>query len=266
MILKDFFFRSRRIHFKLVGEGYPILLLHGYQADSRIWEYFTPFMEGNYQLIIPDIPGHGNSPYIQAVNTMEHLAELINRLILFLGIPYLSLAGHSMGGYIALAMAEKNISSFDHVFLINSHPFADSMTRALARSREADLIEQGRKHQILISFVRNNFYEGNHAILNDAIKFATKVAIEQPEKGMLADLTGMMARKDRLSVIEKNINKFHIITGENDDKIPPQLFYKMKDKGMNLHLLEECGHLSILEHPEKVAEIIKRVCREKDRI
>jgi pimeloyl-ACP methyl ester carboxylesterase len=97
MTPKFLFFRSSRIQYHVVGEGEPLLLVHGYQADSRIWEKMVPLLKEHFMLIIPDLPGHGQSPLIQATNDMDFLADVLYSIILSGGHSGISIAGHSMG-------------------------------------------------------------------------------------------------------------------------------------------------------------------------
>ncbi len=256
MISKNLLYHSKIISYYLVGEGEPLFLLHGYQADSRIWNKLVPLLKEKFMLIIPDFPGHGKSDLVQSANTMEFLAEVVFKLFLSLGLKGASFAGHSMGGYVALAFAEKYPEHVEALYLINSHPFKDSMTRILARTRETELIENGKKHILLISFVSSNFYEGNLENLEDVIKQATQISLEQPEQGMIADLAGMMVRPDRMVAVLGKRYPVKIITGAHDNKIPFPLIDKMQNKGLDVHLIDDCGHLSILEKPDELSRIL----------
>lgn len=254
MEAKNFFYRSRRISYKMGGNGPTLLLIHGYQADSRVWDMMVPLLESRFQLIIPDLPGHGNSSLAGAVNTMDMMAECLYRLILSLGLNEIYVAGHSMGGYVALALLEKYPNLIDKLILINSHAFADSITRALARNREATLIEQGKQHQLLLLFVQNNFYELTKENNPELIRLATRMALDQPQKGMLADLAGMMARPDRFYLCEKYASRICFIYGEKDTRLPEHYILKMKECKIKVHPVENCAHLSILEKPDMVSQ------------
>lgn len=254
------FYRSNRIFYSTAGKGEPIILIHGYQADSQVWSRLTPLLTEDYYVITPDLPGHGKTPLIQAVNSIDFLADIVHKIVLAQGLKSFSLVGHSMGGYVALAYADKYFASVENLFLINSHPFADTMTRVLARNRESDLIEQGKKRFLLRNFVKNNFHSNNHEKLKETIAWATELALEQPENGMLADLAGMMARTDRSGVFEKIRNQSQLLTGDNDDKNPAQLLSNLNSKKVKVEIIPESGHLAILENPEYIAGYIKTIC------
>jgi pimeloyl-ACP methyl ester carboxylesterase len=256
MEVKHLYYRGSNVHYKIEGKGKPIMLIHGYQADSRIWESIVQLIKNDYQVIIPDLPGHGNSPLIQYINNMEFLADILNRICLAQGIDFLSIAGHSMGGYVALAYASKYITSIDKLLLINSHPFADTMTHVLARDRETDLLIQGKKHLLIMPNLKNQFYEPENSATREKVTTAVKLALEQPVEGMIADLAGMMVRHDTSHVFQKSRFEISVIAGKNDPKFPIDKINLLPKEKFNLITLENCGHISVLEKPIEIAEII----------
>jgi pimeloyl-ACP methyl ester carboxylesterase len=252
------FYRNNRIKYYKAGAGDPLLLVHGYQADSRMWKELVSLLEDRYMLIIPDLPGHGGSPLIQVNNTMDFLAEILFSITMSTGAKAVSIAGHSMGGYVALAFADKYPGLTEKLILINSHPFEDSITRTLARNREADLILKGRKEILLSNFVRNNFSGANRYTHTKEIDLATKMALEQPESGMLADLTGMMTRTEKASLALSSRFNVEFILGTDDTRIPLKEIENIDKDKVKMHWLNNCGHMCPLEKPREVAAIIKR--------
>jgi pimeloyl-ACP methyl ester carboxylesterase len=250
------FYRSKRVKYSIVGEGEPLVLIHGYQADSRVWQKMIPLLQEKYFLIIPDLPGHGQSPIIQTTNTMEFLAEIVYNICLSLGFKGVSLAGHSMGGYVALAFADKYKGMTDRLVLINAYPFEDSITKILARNREAELIMQGKKELLLRNFVKYNFSATNNNKSKEVIELATEIALSQPENGMLADLSGMMVRVNKTKLLNNFRGNVDFILGADDEKLAVKNSTKLSLDKASTHYIENCGHMSILEKPEEVAAII----------
>lgn len=256
---KILLYKSNMIHYKIIGNGEPLILLHGYLADSRIWWKMIPLLKDKFQLIVPDLPGHGKSRNSGIVNSMDFLAEIVYMLCLTLGFKTLKIAGHSMGGYVALAFAEKHAEMIESLYLINSHPAADNMTKTLSRDREAEIIESGKKHFLLASFTTKNLYSGNRQYLNEIVREMVQISLEQPDSGILADLAGMMARPDRSNVISHTRFPVCIIIGENDEITPPSVYDNVRGKNLVIHRIKNCGHLCILENPEETARIIDHV-------
>lgn len=85
-----------------------VLLVHGFGADSSNWVRFANALEGEFRFIIPDLPGHGDTTATTDMNYNIALqAERLHRLMSELGIPRYHVAGNSMGGAIAIRMAEQ---------------------------------------------------------------------------------------------------------------------------------------------------------------
>jgi pimeloyl-ACP methyl ester carboxylesterase len=253
MEIKHLYFRGSNVRYKIVGKGKPLMLLHGYQADSRIWNPLVDLLKDEFLVIIPDLPGHGNSPLIQYINNMEFLADMVNRICLSLGIDYFSLAGHSMGGYVALAYAQKYPMAIEKLFLINSHPFADTVTQVLSRDRETDLLIQGKKHLLIMPNIKNMFFNPEDALVRSNVDIAVKIALEQPVEGMIADLAGMMVRHDTSLVFKKPRFEIHIIAGKNDSKFPFDKVELLPNEKFRFTNLDDCGHFSVLEKPYEIA-------------
>lgn len=202
------------------------------------------------------MPGHGKSPLIETINTMDFLAEIVYKICLSLGLKGISVAGHSMGGYVALSMAEKNPVYIDNLILINSHPFADSITKSLARNREAEIITEGKKYMLLRNFLKSVFSQPGIVNAKEKMELATHIALTQPDEGMLADLAGMMARKNLTEILRKTRYPILFVTGKNDEELDRTTLFCESRKNI-LHIqLENCGHLSVLERPEMVAGIL----------
>src|SRR5690606_26707198 len=89
------------------GKGSPLVLLHGYPLDHHIWDAVTPLLENEFDLILPDLRGFGQSTTVETPYTLDDFAADIAGLLDQLGIPKAALAGHSMGGYVALAFVNR---------------------------------------------------------------------------------------------------------------------------------------------------------------
>ena len=124
------------IHYKLVGKGTPVLLLHGFGEDSSIWNEQIKALENNCLLIVPDLPGTGASEWNNvnskgsmanpSLFTIDQLSESVYAILQNEHISQCYLLGHSMGGYITLAYAKKYSTTLKGFGLIHSTAFADS--------------------------------------------------------------------------------------------------------------------------------------------
>ena len=90
------------------GKGNPIVLLHGFLENSKMWMDLVPEISKKNRVICIDLLGHGKTPCLGYVHTMELMAEAVESILNHLKIKDSIIIGHSMGGYVALAFAEKN--------------------------------------------------------------------------------------------------------------------------------------------------------------
>ena len=143
---------STPVHVADSGKGERcVVLLHGYLESMLVWDEFINLLKDSVRVVVIDLPGHGVSVVNGEVHTMEYLAECVAEAMKALGIDRYSVVGHSMGGYVALAMAELYPSSLNSVVLLSSTTSADSQEKCDRRRREIELI----KECIVLEFFRN---------------------------------------------------------------------------------------------------------------
>src|SRR6266496_6661227 len=119
------------------GTGAPLVLLHGYPLDHHLWDDIAPLLEDTFELIIPDLRGFGESSTVDSFYTMEDFAADIAALLDHLEIQKARLAGHSMGGYIALAFARLYPERISGLGLVSSQALADAPDRKEGRYKSA---------------------------------------------------------------------------------------------------------------------------------
>ena len=105
------------------GKGNTIVLLHGFLENALIWEPFISTLSKQNRVICIDLLGHGKTGCLGYVHTMELMAEAVEAVLIHLKIKQSTFIGHSMGGYVSLAFAEKNpdaIKGLCFMILFNS--------------------------------------------------------------------------------------------------------------------------------------------------
>src|SRR5262245_58332440 len=92
-------------HYRTVGEGPPLLLIHGLTNTWRVWRPHIEALAATHDLIIPDLRGHGDTPNPASTLTPMQVARDMLALLDALGIKQVQVAGFSFGGGVALRMA-----------------------------------------------------------------------------------------------------------------------------------------------------------------
>ena len=124
------------------GSGTPLVLLHGFPLDSGIWAPVVPLLENDFELILPDLRGFGGSLSNTADYSLSDMADDVIQLLDHLGIEKAVIAGHSMGGYIALAFAKSYPERLLGLGLISTQVLPDTPERKESRYQTVAQVEE----------------------------------------------------------------------------------------------------------------------------
>ncbi len=245
------------LHYTVTPTGsIPLVLLHGFLESSEIWKLLEPHLDAKFKIIKIDLPGHGKSPSLFPVNTMELMADAVLEVTSELGLEKFHLLGHSMGGYTALAIGEKSPEKLFSLTLFFSSYFQDSPEKKDLRARSLRVIEENfpayAKAGIAPLFNPNELDS-----LKEEMELAKHVALQTSVEGTLASVQGMMERKTRKSVIENLNVTTLVISGKHDQAVSSQeLLSDLPERKKIKSYLLDCGHNGHLECPEICASII----------
>jgi pimeloyl-ACP methyl ester carboxylesterase len=249
------------------GEGSCIVLLHGYLESGRIWEGFIEQFPGRYRMIVPDLPGHGDSGTWGRVHTMDEVAGALHAILTAEGIDKVFLAGHSMGGYVTMAFADLFPDSLAGYALVHSTPFADTDEKRENRDREISLVLCGKKRQIVTVNIPKAFAAGNLERMQGHVEYLKQMALLSPDEGMIALLNGMKERPDRTQVLQNPQWPLLLIGGMKDNYIPVEVFDRLVSLAPHARVLrlEESGHMGFIEEQERVIKAFEEILAETSR-
>ena len=111
---------NRSLHYLVRGRGEPVLLLHGLGASGADFAYQVRALEGQFKVIVPDLPGCGHSGPLRSDCSIENFAASLWLLLDHLEIPKTSIMGFSLGGAVALEMALQRPDAVPRLALVNS--------------------------------------------------------------------------------------------------------------------------------------------------
>ena len=250
-------FRNTTIHFKSLGKGQAVVLLHGFLETSDMWLPFISELSKSHQVITIDLLGHGNSGCIDKTHSMSLMAVTVNEVLKSLDIEKTSIIGHSMGGYVALAFAEKYPEKINDLCLINSTFFADDLERKKLRLRAINMAENHYESIARMSFM-NLFSEESKLNFKTEIQEALALALKTTVEGFIAAQDGMRLRPDRFEVFKKIKGKKLIIIGKKDLIINHSKI-KSKVEGTDISIVElSQGHMSHIENKSELLGILKK--------
>lgn len=235
-----------------------VVLLHGYLESMLVWDEFVDLLKKDLRVVTLDLPGHGVSMINGEIHTMEYLADCVALTMDALGIDKYSVVGHSMGGYVALAMLDKYAKHLENITLLSSTTSADSQEKCDRRRREIELIKAGKKNTLARLVPHVGFAAQNVNRLKDYIEDIRELILISEDEGVIAILGGMIERKSRGEQLRDSGIPHLFIFGRHDYYIPQEVADEMIEQDPNAKVvwLEESGHMGFYEEPEKCAEAI----------
>lgn len=233
----------------------PLILLHGLCEDHTVWDDIVPTLEPHGPVYCLDLPGFGESESPEEIG-MEAYVWAVATLAREQGIQRMALAGHSLGGYVALQSIASLPDMLQGVVLVHSHPFTDTPERAEGRRRSLKILEQGH----LERFVRQLFpglfaphFAQKHP---EMIEKCIRMGLRQPIEGIIAAIKAMQSRQDHTSTLVRFAHPIMAILGSEDNLVPLQETRKAVDQApcSEVHILEGVGHMSMFEDRQALVE------------
>lgn len=234
------------------GKGTPLLLVHGFPLDHTIWEPLLPLLEDQFDLVLPDLRGFGWSGRPASQYSLRDMSADLLALLEHLEIENALVAGHSMGGYIAMDMERAFPRRILGLGLVATQPAADSAERKASRAQEA---------MAVIADGVAGTAERMAGILTsdpDLQKNLKSLILRQDPGGVAGALLAMADRDDSTELLSHLDLPVVIIHGLQDAIIPVEKARQMNAmlKQGALVTLEGAGHMPMMESPRECAEAL----------
>jgi pimeloyl-ACP methyl ester carboxylesterase len=252
-------YKSLNIYYREEGEGFPVVLLHGLGEDKAIWDAQTACLGKDYRVIVPDLPGSGQSPLLAGDASIDELAGAVKAVCDKAGVGQCILIGHSMGGYIALAFAEKYPERLRAFGLFHSTAYADSDEKKAARRKMIDFIRKNGSPAFLRQSVPNLLADSTLSqhpeILNGLID---RYSGFQPES-LIYYQEAMIGRPDRVGVLQHFAGPVLFVIGQQDKAVPIEHSLQQCHVPVlsQVHILENSGHMGMLEDSTRSNRILQ---------
>jgi pimeloyl-ACP methyl ester carboxylesterase len=259
-------FQNKKIFYRVEGAGKPVMLLHGFAEDGNIWNHQIKALSENYCVIIPDLPGSGQSEMLEGSCTIEDYAEVI-KVIADAAVfqdknehyKQFCLVGHSMGGYITLAFAEKYPALLNSFGLFHSSAFADDEIKKTTRRKGIQFIEKNGSEAFLKAAVPNLFSEQTNEerpeLINQLLKIGNKIS----PGALVQYYEAMILRPDRASVLETFLKPIIFIIGKYDNAVPLNISLQQCHLPAisTVHILQNSGHIGMWEEEKLSSKYLK---------
>ena len=234
-----------------MNQSVPLLLVPGLASSARI-----------YAPVIPALWRLG--PVMVANHIRDDSMGAIARRILAEAPPRFALAGHSMGGYIALEIMRQAPERVTKLALINTQARPDTAEATERRRAHMARARRGELRKVR----EETFPELVHPSRRDDAEILRLVHAQDEDvgaEGYLRQQTAIIARVDSRPTLATIKCPTLVLTGDADNTIPNALSKEMADgiAGAKLVILERCGHLPQPEQPEATARALVEWLRER---
>lgn len=249
-----------RISYQEAGSGdTPIVLLHGYCGSSDYWHRVLPMLAASHRVIAVDLPGHGDSsaPGPGETYSIELFAENLHAWANEAGLDRFHLFGHSLGGYITLAFAERYADMLKSFGLIHSTPFPDDEAARQNRDKGAESIKSNGIEPFIKALIPKLFAPAHVQTMPEQLALAKEIGLATDPNGAILTLRAMRDRKDRLHVLQETALPVLLVAGKEDQVIPPEKTFVVQKAQIQQMLLPSAGHMGMLEVPNELAEAIQ---------
>ena len=244
----------KEIFFRKSGKGKPVLLVHGFCETHEIWNGFAEKLGESFEVFVIDLPGFGESPLPATPFSVHEVAEKLLSWIDQENIRLPLLVGHSLGGYVALSMAGQSQQKISGLCLFHSTPYPDNDDRKSNRNRVIEFVKKNGVDLFIDTYVPGLFYNKKHPAIPQVYKIARKTS----EKTLLAYTSAMRDRPSSIDFLKEFEKPLLIIAGDNDSiiSVDTTLEFSRIAKASEVHILENAGHMGMLERPDEARRIL----------
>ena len=245
--MENIFYRQR-------GNGPSVILLHGFPFHSQIWDDFAEKLSGNFKVYTPDLPGFGNSPIIKSPFSIEQVADRVIGWIEKNQIINSVLIGHSLGGYVALAIAEKRPEMILGLGLFHSTAYADSEEKKASRNKVLEFVDKNGVQAFTSNFISPLFFDQQHP----AIATVKALAMQASAEAVKGYTQAMRDRSDKTDVLRKFQGKILFLAGAKDPGISVESIHKQTaiSREAETHILPDVAHMGMFENQLQTLKIV----------
>lgn len=241
-----------KITFEEYGEGKPVILLHAFPLNRRMWApQIDALKTEKCRIILPDLRGFGESHSFSDINTMEDMAQDISELMDNLKIKQAIIGGLSMGGFVTFNLYKMFPEKFAGLVLCDTHPGADSDEKREYRFDLIEDIEKAGNDSLIEEMLPNLISDFTKENQKDIVAKIEEMFRQVNPQAAIAALRGMAERKDNTSLIEKISIPTCLVYGSDDDPAILAAAEKISRTIPNATYtkIDNAGHYSNLEQP-----------------
>ncbi len=255
--------RGTTLFYGDVGKGPPLVLVHGFPLDSRMWEAQVAGLSDSHRVITPELRGFGQSKCEDAF-TLESLADDLHALLAELGALPCTLAGLSMGGYVSLAYARKYPADLQALILVDTRAEADATPAREGRDKMIAMVRKSGACAIADEMMGKLIADETVCHRPQVVSKLRDIMENCPPATIEHALKAMRDRPDQIENLASIPVPTLILVGDSDRITPIQSAEAMKQRipRSRLEVIRGAGHMSPMEQPTQVTREMQKFLRD----
>jgi pimeloyl-ACP methyl ester carboxylesterase len=239
-----------------VGSGTPLVLVHGFLGSSDMWIPQIKFFKDNFRVIVPALPGFGNSSDINSCNSIEGMAKAILNLLEKKEIKNFNLLGHSMGGMIVQEMTKLAGEKILKLICYGTGPIGNIPGRFETIDKSREKLKVDGLKDTAYRIAKTWFVEEEKAkYFYLCVKAGKQTSIEAADNGLVA-----MKNWNGIENLKNIKNKTLIVWGDRDKAYNFNQVQTLNNNILNsdLKIVDGCSHNVHLEKPDEFNIIVEK--------
>ncbi|MGY4645582.1 alpha/beta fold hydrolase [Cellulomonas sp. URHB0016] len=248
------------------GSGLPLVLLHGFPLDHRMWDAAAELVPGERPVLAVDLPGTISDRGELPGPSIEASADRVASTLRAAGIDRAVVAGLSMGGFVVLALLERHPDLVAGAGLVSTKSTADGEEARAKRLRIADESESGGTVAPVRPMAATLVGETTRSARPDIVATIAAWIDEQRPDGIAWSQRAMAARPDRTEVLRGFAGPVLVVVGDEDTATPVEAAEHMLAAAQQavLVVVPHAGHMTALEEPGSVADALAELAQRAD--
>jgi len=257
--------QSLNYYVKGAEDGLPVVFIHGFPLNYRMWEPQLAALPSRYRAVAYDVRGHGESAHSDGQFTIEFLVDDLLGLMDYLSVDRAVLCGLSMGGYIALRAVECHPERFRGLILCDTRSEADTSEGKVKRSGTIAAVKERGVQSFADGFLKLILAPVTIESKPVIVAKVKEMIVTNKQLGICGTLLALAARTDTTPALAGMDLPTLILVGEHDVLTPPTDAETMQSRlpRAELHVIPGAGHMSNLENPtifnEKILEFLEKI-------
>jgi pimeloyl-ACP methyl ester carboxylesterase len=248
------------------GDGPAVVLLHAFPLDSGIFDDLVPLLTGTARVVTIDLPGLGRSPVPRQEPSMDAVAQAVLGVLDALRIVQAVVLGISTGGYAALQLASRAPERVAALVLGSTTAQRIEPDVPDERRQVADEVESSRSTDAVADSADEGLGATAHRDRPELVERLRRTIAAADPDGVAWMARAIASRADTTAVLRDLDRPVVLLFGAEDEATPPargeQMLRDRGDRPARLVVLEATGHLTVLEAPHQVADVVDDLVRQ----